>query len=267
MDFLFLIFVFFMGLLAGSFLNCVIYRLEQGESFWGGRSYCPNCKKEIFWFDLIPLLSFLFLRGKCRFCKKKISWQYPAVELLTGVVFLMVFLLLFSQMSSLQEIVGAVYILSISLLLILILVYDLKHFIIPDEAVFAGILLSLLWQLFAFFSHLHTFQEATGFLFSSLAASAFFLVLFLITRGKGMGFGDVKFALLMGIFLGYPKIIIALFLSFLIGAIIGTILMIFKKKGLKSEIPFAPFLVAGTFIALFWGDFILTIYPVVFVIY
>ncbi len=267
MNFLFLIFVFFMGLLAGSFLNCVIYRLEQEESFWGGRSYCPSCKKEIFWFDLIPLLSFLFLWGKCRFCEKKISWQYPVVEFLTGIIFLMVFLLLFPQMNSLQDIVGAVYVLSISLLLILILVYDLKHFIIPDEAVFAGLFLSLLWYLFAFFSHIHTFEEVAGFLLSSLAASAFFLALFLVTRGKGMGFGDVKFALLMGIFLGYPKIIVALFLSFLIGAIIGTILMAFKKKGLKSEIPFAPFLVAGTFIALFWGDFILTIYPAAFVIY
>jgi len=214
--------------------------------------------------DLIPLLSFFLLKGKCRFCDKSISWQYPAVEFLTGTLFLLFFVLRLPELNSFVDFAQAGYFVFIISLFVLILVYDLKHLLIPDEAIEAGLMVSGLWYLTAFLLGAQSLQELAGYIFSSLGASAFLLTLFLVTKGKGMGFGDVKFALLMGLFLGYPKIIAGLFLSFLIGAIIGLVMILLQKKGMKSEIPFAPFLVAGSFVAFFWGEAILQEYYMLF---
>ncbi|PIZ87448.1 MAG: prepilin peptidase, partial [Candidatus Nealsonbacteria bacterium CG_4_10_14_0_2_um_filter_40_15] len=126
--------VFIFGLIAGSFLNCVIYRLEQGQSFLKGRSYCPLCKHTLSWQDLVPVLSFLFLRGKCRYCRQKISLQYPLVELATGILFVLIFLFAFNFL----------YYLIMGCFLIIIFVYDLKHYIIPDSVIYPAILISVI---------------------------------------------------------------------------------------------------------------------------
>ena len=133
--FLIYFFIFLFGLTIGSFLNCVIYRLEKSESFLKGRSYCPNCKHILGWQDLIPVFSFLILKGKCRYCQQKISWQYPLVELFTGLIFLFVFYILHSTF----------YIL-ISCFLIVIFVYDLKYSLIPDKIIYPAIILSLIFN-------------------------------------------------------------------------------------------------------------------------
>jgi len=236
------IFVFLFGLIIGSFLNCVIYRIEKGESFVKGRSYCPHCKHTLRWLDLVPVFSFLLLRGKCRYCHAKISVQYPLIEILTGIVFLLIFAY---QFSTVFQVVFLWYIASV---FIIIFVYDLKHYIIPDSVLFPAIGITFFYQLIFHFSIVFL-----SYLLSGLGAAAFFLAIFLVTKGRGMGFGDVKLAILLGLLLGFPHIIVGLFLAFLFGAIIGVILLLRKKKGLKSEVPFAPFLIAGTFIALVWG--------------
>lgn len=246
--FLFYILIFILGLAVGSFLNCVIYRLKKNESFLKGRSYCPKCKHQLSWQDLIPLLSFFELRGKCRYCQKPISWQYPLVELATAILFVGVFHISFPNF------LLSFYYFLISSFLIIIFVFDLNHYIIPDEIIYPAIFLAFLYDIVYSYFILHNLNLIINSFYSSLGASLFFLIIFLISRGKWLGFGDVKLAFFMGLFLGSPAILVSLFLAFFIGAIIGIGLISLKKKGLKSEVPFGPFLVTGTLIALFWGE-------------
>ncbi|MFA5249269.1 MAG: prepilin peptidase [Candidatus Paceibacterota bacterium] len=248
------VFIFFAGLIIGSFLNCAAYRLYHEISFVSGRSFCPECKHTLAWYDLVPVFSFVFLKGKCRYCGKKISLQYPLAELGTGMIFLTVFLATYDpQLSVLGSFISLAYMLIISSLLIVIFISDLKWFIIPDEALIAALGVTVFFHLYNFIFNSFTVGQALPFLYSGLGSLAFFLGIFLLTKGKAMGFGDVKFSFFMGLFLGWPMIVVALFLAFFSGAIIGLILIALKKKGLKSEVPFGPFLIFGIFTAMIWG--------------
>jgi len=249
-----MIIIFLFGLMAGSFLNCVIYRLEENKSFLRGRSYCPRCKHKLGFFDLIPVLSFLALRGRCRYCQKNISWQYPLVELATGVLFL-----LFFEVRPPSIDIWEVGPLLIVPFLIIIFVYDLKHYLIPDKVIYPAIALVLIYDLWKSDFLLSIFGKS-DFLISALGAAAFFGVIVLISRGKWMGVGDVKLAFLMGLILGWPNVLVALFFAFSSGAIIGIGLIFARQKSLKSEVPFGPFLVVGTLVALFWGESIVNWY-------
>jgi leader peptidase (prepilin peptidase)/N-methyltransferase len=203
------ILLFFLGLAVGSFISCLVFRVNQENRLKGllkGRSYCPKCKKQLFWYDNIPLISFIFLKGRCRWCHSPIGVHYPLVELATGLATLFVFFHLAGV-----EVVAS-----------------------PPPRWPNGLL--------------------GGVLLSGFGAAGFFWLLVLITRGKGMGWGDVKLAGLMGLFLGYPQIIVALYLAFLTGATAGVILILLGKKKFKSQISFGPFLVGSTFIAWFWGE-------------
>lgn len=261
-------FFLILGLIVGSFLNCLIYRLEKRKNFVFGRSFCPKCNHQLSFFDLIPLLSFFLLKGKCRYCSQKISWQYPLVEITTGLLFISIFHFQFSIFNQISffAFLKLFYYLLIGSFLIAIFVYDLKHYLIPDKIVYPAIIIVFLYQLFKslefiiwnFFGiwklEIENLEPLILSIISAAGAAAFFLLIVLISRGRWMGLGDVKLAFLMGLFLGYPHILLALFFSFFLGAIIGIILVIFKKKTLKSEIPFGPFLVAGTFLAFFFGE-------------
>ena len=250
--FLFYSFVFLLGLTVGSFLNAVVDRLEKGESALRGRSYCPHCKHQLAWQDLIPVASFLMLGGKCGYCKGRISPQYPIIEIATGLIFLILSLKLqvsnLNQVSSI-EILNVFYLWTIASFLVILFVYDLRHYILPDRILFPAIGLALLWDLLA----LRSLGEGGSFVVSGFAAAAFFLTIFLLSRGRAMGFGDAKLALFMGLFLGWPNILVALFAAFFSGALVGIVLIVLKKKGMKSEVPFGPFLIGGTFLALLWG--------------
>ena len=247
-DYTILIFIFLFGAIVGSFLNCVIYRLEIGKSFIGGRSFCPKCKKEIKARDLIPIISFVLLRGKCRYCQSRISLQYPLVEFLTAILFVIVFLYSSSLFS-------LVFLLPIFALMILIFVYDLKYYLIPDSAILLAILLTVIWHITVM-----PIEQITPFVFSAIGASLFFATIYFVSKGEWIGFGDVKLALFMGLFLGFPNIFVALFLSFVIGSVVGVLAILLKKKKLKSELPFAPFLISGTILAFFYGSEILNWY-------
>ncbi len=230
--------IFILGLLVGSFLNCIVYWLEKKKrKNLLGRSFCPHCSHPLGFFDLIPLLSFIFLRGKCRYCGRKISWHYPLVELLTGLVFL----LIFNYYSAPGEVF---FLIVVSSLLIIVFSYDLKHCLIPSKVVYLGIII--------------TFFKFN--LLSGLGMALFFFLIWLVSKGKWMGFGDVELAFLIGLLLGWPNVLTALFSAFLIGAIMGLVLMIFEKKKLKSRLPFGPFLVTGAFIGLFFGERIINWY-------
>jgi len=244
--------IFLTGLTVGSFLNCVIYRLANGESFLKGRSFCPHCRQKLSWIDLIPVLSFLILKGKCRYCHKKISWQYPLVEITTGFLFVAIY--------NLQSTIFTphfFYLLVTSCFLIIIFVYDLKHCLIPDKVIFPAIGIAFVYRIFEILktglNNNLDFSPLIYALFSAGLASFFFLLIFLISNGKWLGFGDVKLVFFLGLILSWPNILTGLFFSFLFGALIGTGLIILKKKTLKSEVPFAPFLVAGTLFTFLWG--------------
>ncbi|MDO8655190.1 MAG: prepilin peptidase [bacterium] len=230
------VFIFLFGLVIGSFLNAVIWRIDSRRPIWRGRSVCPTCLHELSWQDLIPVLSFLLLCGRCRYCAAAISWQYPFVELACGVLFVATS---FPQ-SSLPGLALLWYLVAS---LIVIFVYDLKHSIIPDEVVYPAIVVSLGASLMS--------PDA---LISGILASGFFFAIHALSRGQWMGLGDVKLALLMGLMLGFPGILVALFFSFVAGAAFSLPLVLARKKQWKSEVPFGPFLVAGTFVALFWGE-------------
>jgi len=272
-----LFFIFIFGLVVGSFLNVVILRLGTKKSALKGRSFCPHCKHTLAWYDLIPVLSFVLLKGRCRYCAKKISWQYPLVELATGLVFLQAFVILSvaKDPSVLPQIprflvslgmtilvVRCGLLLAVCSLLIIIFVYDLKHYLIPDKIIFPAIVVAFLYQISLRLTAYGQRLTLTTFypLLAAFGAATFFLLLVLITHGKGMGVGDVKLAFLMGLFLSWPQIATALFIAFLSGGLVGLVLILTHKKKLKSMVPFGPFLVSGTIIALFWGEKIVSWY-------
>lgn len=257
-----LLFIFLFGLCVGSFLNVVINRLNTGESFLSGRSHCPNCKTDLKWFELVPLLSFVFLLGKCRTCGAKISIQYFSVELATGLLFAGAAYFLYPAGFSFETfdyraVLKLVYWLVLASLFIVMFVYDLKHYIIPNQAVYPAILIPFIYNIFISvagnYSLFKLSSPFTGGLFAAFLPAAFFLSLILISKGEWMGMGDVKLALAMGFFVGWPAILPALAFAFFGGSIVGLLLVFLKKKGFQSQIPFGPFLILGTLFAALYG--------------
>ena len=257
--------ILLLGLCFGSFVNVLIYRLPKGFSLMG-RSFCPKCKKTISWYDNVPLLSYLLLKGRCRRCKKTISIIYPIIELSTALIFLVTFLAS-KGLAFGSYVTYMVYVYILIVLLIAVFVIDLKHYIIPDRFVVILCLLSIFFNLFFDFLNwkngMLNFWSESSFvsgIIAAVLASGFFLLMILISKGKWMGLGDAKLSVFMGLFLGFPKIICALFLAFAMGAIIGVALICAKKKKIGSEIPFGPFLAIGTIVSMFFGNQVISWY-------
>ena len=244
MEILYLILFFILGLIIGSFLNVVILRFKKKESVVKKRSYCLKCKKKLGVWDLFPVLSFLFLKGKCRYCKKPISIQYPLVELATAILFVALYW-------KFDLTLALLYFLVITTCLILVFVIDLKHFIVPDRFIIPGIFLAFLA------SYLILDFTLVSLSLGILISGGFFLILVLISKGKAMGMGDVKLGILAGLIIGFPQIILTLFLAFVFGGIISGILLATKKKKGKDLIPFAPFFVTAILLTVFFGGQIL----------
>ncbi len=250
------LYILLIGLSVGSFLNCLIYRLEIDKKPVG-RSFCPNCKHTLSFLDLIPLFSFLFLKGKCRYCKKKISWQYPLVELLTAVVFTVTYF--FIPPTFLLEVILLINLFFCFSLLLVIFVYDLKHYIIPNKIIYSATVSALFHIIIRFFIE-NDSQIFVNHIITALSVFLFFFSIYFLTKEKGIGFGDVRYALFLGLFLGFPDSLIALFFSFTTGAILGVILIGLKIKNRKDMIPFGPFLVLGTFVGFFLSETIINWY-------
>lgn len=234
-----------LGLVFGSFFAAFSYRFPKRTSILKGRSICPKCKKEIAWYDNIPLFSFLFLRGKCRNCKKQISKRYFLIEFFTGLGYLFIF------MNFGFDLLLLFYLLLIFSILVLIFVVDLEHKIIPDSFVFFGIIASVFIFLLID-SHAILTRILAGFL-----GALILLFIHLVTRGRGMGLGDVKFAVLAGIFIGLKMFLIWLLVAFLTGGIVGIILILLGRAKARDQIAFGPFLVASILITFLWGEKIL----------
>lgn len=244
------------GLIVGSFLNVLVYRLRMAEELVFDRSHCPHCRKNIRWYDNIPVLSFILLKAKCRDCKKKISWQYPIVEIATGIIFALIGWKFFA-LNNMETWTPAAYYWVISSVLIAILVYDWLYMEIPTAVLWSGVGLAVAFNLFSDWSNsLAGGGILEGATYSgTLAAFLAFLFFFLLaskSKEKWMGMGDALLVILLGLILGWPEILLALFAAFFIGSIYGIIMIGLKKKKMKSQVPFAPFLIAGSFITLFF---------------
>lgn len=257
-------FVFLFGLIIGSFLNCLIWRLHTGESLLG-RSYCPKCRRQISWYDNLPVLSFVFLRGKCRQCNKSISYQYPLVEFITGILFVISYHLNYELYSpaggtNYETIIhNSLFIIQLLrdwfliCVMIVVFIYDLRWYLILDAITLPACLVMLTFNLFLGFSW-------QGLLFSGIIGGSFFLIQFIISRGRWIGGGDIRLGLLMGLALGWPGVLTAIIISYFIGSIVGLSLIAAGKKQWGSEVPLGVFLAAGTVITLFWQERILNWY-------
>jgi leader peptidase (prepilin peptidase)/N-methyltransferase len=272
MNFLFFLFVFIIGTAVGSFLGVIVDRLASKEQIWRGRSHCDHCRHKLAFIDLIPIISFFLLKQKCRYCHKKLSLFYPLIELITGVSFLTVSLaimqhtgFIFAQTAYLLIIL---YYSTLISCLIVIFFTDFRYGIIPFKVVLFAFLLALLWQVYLPFANF-SFSDIQllglqtnifSVVLSALNAGGFFLLIFLSTKGRGMGFGDVVYAFLMGFILGFPLIIVGLYISFVTGALVSLLLVSFRRKKFRGgTIPFGPFLVFGTVVSLLYGIQILDI--------
>ena len=251
--FLFYVFLFIIGLCLGSFLNVVIDRWPHDKSIVSGRSHCDFCQHKLGVFDLIPVISFFILGGKCRYCHKNLSFQYPIIEFTSGIL-----LVLTSALSA-----NNIFLMLMSLYMVVIFMVDLKYEIVLEKVINSAIILSLLYN----FTRTNFLGNLNGFItpiISAVLAAIFFLFLIFVSRGRGLGQGDVKLGFWMGLLLGI-KIIPAFFIAFILGAVVGIILIITKKKHFGQTVPLAPFLMIGTYVALFWGNQIISWYLAQFI--
>lgn len=260
---------FLVGLIIGSFLGAVNYRLKIDEDIVWKRSHCPQCKAPICWYDNIPLLSFILLFGRCRDCRKYISFEYPLIELMTGFLFAIVAVKFFgfqmcgitgiiSDKVTTNEIIDMIFLLFAICYLILIFWHDYDYMLIPDAVVWPAIVVTFLYQSYKYMRSPLPITDVssplTGALIGAFVAATFFYLLILVSGGKWIGGGDVKLGFLAGLIVGWPKILFVLFLTYLIGAVVSLGLIATKRKNWKSRIPFGPFIVNAVFVVLFWGD-------------
>jgi len=247
--------LFIVGLAVGSFLNVCIWRLPRGESIISPLSHCPHCGQPIPVRDNIPLLSYLILRGNCRYCGEKISLQYPLVELVTAVLFVLVFL----KHGLSWGLVSSLFFISV---LLLVAVIDLKHQIIPNKVILPALAVQFILIL-APFIYLTELREVlphlAGFFIGGGTLLIAALVSPLVFGKEGMGGGDIKLGAFIGLTLSW-YVLVALFVGFLTGALVGLTLIALKRKTRKDLIPFGPFLSLGGLVALFLGPQIFLFY-------
>ena len=251
MNIILLIFSFILGTCLGSFANVCIYRLPKGRSIIWPPSFCPKCNHKIFWYDNLPLISFLLLKGKCRFCQKKIASRYFIVEFLTGALTLSLFL---RFGISLKFLIYLIFVLS----LIIVSFIDIENFLIPDCIVYSGIALGLCLSFF--YPELHlSFSRLvalkSGFLGVLFGGGSLFIIGYLgglIFKKEAMGGGDVKLLSMVGAFLGYKSVFLTIFFSSLIGSMISLVLIFLKIKKRTDYIPYGPYLALAAVISLFW---------------
>jgi leader peptidase (prepilin peptidase)/N-methyltransferase len=246
-----LVFIFVLGAIVGSFLNVCIYRIPAGESIVFPASRCPACKAAIHWYQNIPILSYLFLGGRCASCRVRISWRYPFVEALTGALFALVVYRFGLHGATLVFCV-------LSALLVVITFIDLDHQLIPDVISLPGIVLGFLGSFLV--PWLSWSDSLFGIL---LGGGSLYLVAAgyeLLAKKEGMGGGDIKLLAMLGAFLGWKAVLPVIFLSSLMGSLVGIPLMLIKRADGRLAIPFGPFLAAGALVFLFWGPGLLRWY-------
>lgn len=241
------------GLILGSFLNVVILRFDQLKTIVNSRSRCVHCKKEIPWYDLVPLLSYVALFGKCRNCKKNISIQYPLVEAGTAIILCLLFWQFGLSLAFFAY--GLIF-----LILIVIFVYDILHLLIPDSLVWLAIGIWMVYLIVSYLLGITPLAAILNSLYGAFALGGFLALLVVVSKEKWMGSGDIKLGAILGAMVFWPEVLVSTFLAFTLGALVGIFLIAIKKSKLQGKLPFAPFLILGTLIALIWAEPILAWY-------
>jgi len=256
---IFIIFYFLLGTVIGSFLDVWTRRLLRGESPTG-RSQCEYCRHVLSAADLVPLVSFFLLRGRCRYCEKTLSWQYPIVEAGTGLIFsilavkfgvfdfntgLLVFFLLLASVST----------------LIAVFITDVLAQVIAEQVLIVGALSVLLYRVFLYLTSFD--PSASNFAYDILGALGVFALFWIIriaTKNKGMGDGDPPLGFVAALLVGFPNVLVQVFLTFVLGGLVAAFLLALRRKGLKDKVAFGPFVVVATFVTLLFGEHILSWY-------
>jgi prepilin signal peptidase PulO-like enzyme (type II secretory pathway) len=256
--------IFFLGLCVGSFINVVVMRTLRDEDFMRGRSHCDSCGRTLAWYEMIPLLSYLVLGGKCRTCHNEIDIMHPIIEFITGALFAWWWLIGFAffrlTSTPLLQILQPAFWLVVGIVLLIILIIDLRSYLIPDWTVSTLFWLTLAYRLFLTIAGIYRPQDFAWSMFGALILLLFFLALWLITKKRGFGFGDVKLIFPLALLMGWPKLWVGVWLAFVIGAAVGVSLIILGKKRFGQVLPFAPFLILGTILSLLYGQSLLSWY-------
>ncbi len=269
MDYLIYLIIIIFGLIIGSFLNCVIYRLHIKKSFLGGRSFCPHCHHQLAWYDNLPVLSFIILKRRCRYCHQPISWQYPLVEIATAILFLLVYVATFGYGQNLiltSTLIDWIILFRnwfLTAILILIFIYDLKYYLILDKIILPAIVLFLFINLFIVVLQsdlLSVWKALFNYLLAAAVVGGFFLIQFIISQGRWIGGGDIRLGALMGVSLGWPQALVALLIAYVGGSIIGLILIITRYKKMNSSVPLGTFIAPAVWLVMLWGPTILAWY-------
>ncbi|WP_373893056.1 A24 family peptidase [Virgibacillus sp. CBA3643] len=246
MDVIFVVLFFLFGLIFGSFFNVVGLRVPRNQTFSNDRSFCPACKHILSWYELIPVVSYVIQQGKCRHCHGKISSIYPIIELTTGFLFMISYVMIGLQL----ELITALLLIS---MLVIILVSDITYMLIPNKVLLFFLPLIILMRIV---QPLDPWWSAFA---GGLIGSAIIALIILVSRG-GMGAGDMKLFGVLGVVLGVEKVLVAFFLSCIIGAIIGMMLLLFKIIDRKQQVPFGPYIVVAALLTYFYGDSLLNWY-------
>ena len=270
------LFLFLFGITLGSFLNVLILRYELGETVFGsqlkGRSSCPYCHKTLSWYELIPIVSFIVQLGKCRNCREKISFQYPVVEIMAGII-----------VATIPQILGVTplaFVWVAALLVLLVISFiDARHYVIPDALTTIIALLGIAATAIIAIGDTPfpalipgTFLGDYAFVFSftnnpwllrflaAFVGGAFFSSIILLSRGKAMGWGDAKLIAAVGLLIGWPDILLVIMMAFIAGAIVGVTMLVGKKKRFKDALPFGPFIAFGVIVVVYFGYDIISLY-------
>jgi len=250
-----IVIAFLFGLTYGSFLNVVILRFDDWLSIAKTRSHCPNCKTQLAWLDLIPLISFAYLRGKCRYCRKPISWQYPIVEFITAILVAGGYYMLFNNpnLALWQSIIGLIALVIAIGAMVTIFIHDLREMMVPD-------LMSNILLVVAIIYALTVHYDPLGLMYSAMAGFLPIMLLVIPSRGTWMGEGDIKIAGALAILVGWPSAVVFMVGAFLLGGAFGSIALALKRVKPKTAVPFGPFLISAAILTLFWGEKIITWY-------
>ncbi len=233
------------GLALGSFLNSFLWRMQKNFSVSSWRSVCIHCRRRLTWWENIPVVSFVWLSGKCRTCSQPIPWHYPVVEIAGAVSFLLVLIThAYNHSLDFRFILDLFF----TFILLGIFVYDGLYKFIPMGLVWLGSVVGLVANIFL----IH--HSWSSLLFASLIGGGFFGLQFLVSRGKWIGEGDIYLGVMMGVWLGFPKILCALLIAYVIGTMAGVTLLLSKRKKFKSQISLGNFLAVGIFVSLLWGE-------------
>src|SRR3989344_5596685 len=258
MQILTFILVFIFGSVIGSFLNVLILRLPEDKSL-KGRSVCPNCQNQLGFWQLWPIVSFIFLAGKCAHCGKKISWRYPAIEIICALAFLFAWLQI--RPEGLAEYLFLAEVWFFVAFAIAVFVIDLEHYLIFDSLVFPALGFFLLVNLgLDLLGQGGGFKHSLGGIYGMMAGALPFYLIWRFSKGRLMGLGDAKLMLPLGAAAGWPGVLVLLFIAVFLGSLVGIGLLVSGKKTLKSPLPFGCFLVIGGFFALLYGEKIIRWY-------